>query len=165
MSEAAPEAASTEQVEESQNNEPERQPKPTETVEFWKSKAREQENRAKANKLAADELAAIKDSQKTETQKAHDRVAAAEAEVAKVPTLVTEALKAHLVDLHKIGEEDAELFLTASNPDLLLKQVDRLMARSAPAPKTPNHVPREGANPTAPENEARDSVRRLFSGG
>lgn len=162
MSEAAPEAVEAEQAEAPQNTEPDRQPKPTETVEFWKSKAREQESRAKANKSAADELAAIRDSQKTEAEKVADRIAKADAEVAAVPAKVSEALRSYLVGLHEINDEDAELFLTANNPDLLLKQVSRLVARNAPPAKQPNHVPREGVNPTAPESEGRETVRRIF---
>lgn len=46
--------------------------KPTETVDFWKAKAREQEKRAKDNADAAKRLAEIEDAQKTETQKAAD---------------------------------------------------------------------------------------------
>ena len=37
------------------------EPKPTETVEFWKAKAREQEKRAKDNAAAATRLAEIED--------------------------------------------------------------------------------------------------------
>lgn len=140
------------------------QPKPTETVEFWKAKARQQEQRAKDNKAAADELAAVKDSQKSEAQKAQDRVSAAEAVAAKVPERVAESLKSYLVGLHQIGDEDAELFLTATEPDLLVKQVSRLMARGSDQKKQGNRVPREGTNPTAPESEARETVRRLFGG-
>jgi hypothetical protein len=158
--EAAPE--STETVEQHAEQEQAPNPKPTETVEFWKAKAREQESRAKANKMASDELAAIKDAQKTEAEKVADRIRKADEEVANVPVRVTEALKAHLIELHQINEEDAELFLTANNPDLLLKQVARLTARTAEPKKQPNHVPREGANPTAPESEGRDAVRRIF---
>jgi hypothetical protein len=157
--ESAPESA---EVEQNVEHEQAPAPKPTETVEFWKAKAREQENRAKANKSAADELAAIRDAQKTEAEKVADRIRKADEEVANVPIRVTEALKAHLIGLHQINDEDAELFLTATNPDLLLKQVARLTERTAPAKKQPNHVPREGANPIAPENEGRETARRLF---
>jgi hypothetical protein len=161
--ESAPESAEqVEQGTEQQQDQPQQQPKPTETVDFWKAKAREQESRAKANKLAADELAVIKDAQKTEAEKVADRIRKADEEVASVPVKVTEALKAHLIGLHQINDEDAELFLTATNPDLLLKQVARLTARDAVPPKKPNHVPREGANPTAPENDGREAVRRIF---
>ena len=48
----------------------ETQPKPTETVDFWKQKAREQETRAKANAKAAERLAEIEEQNKTELQKA-----------------------------------------------------------------------------------------------
>ena len=40
----------------------------------WKSKSREWERRAKDNKAAADELATLKDSQKTAEQRSNDRV-------------------------------------------------------------------------------------------
>jgi hypothetical protein len=161
--EAAPE--STDQVaqqDDAQQEQPQQQPKPTETVDFWKAKAREQEARAKNNKSAADELAAIKDAQKTEAEKVADRIRKADEEVAAVPLRVTEALKAHLIGLHSINDEDAELFLTATNPDLLLKQVARLTARDAEPTKKPNHVPREGANPTAPESDTREVLGALF---
>ena len=51
------------------------QPKPTETVEFWKQKAREQERRAKDNAGAAQRLAEIEEANKTAEQKAADRLA------------------------------------------------------------------------------------------
>lgn len=44
--------------------------KPTDTVEFWRTKAREQEKRAKDNATAATELAQIKDAQKTDQERA-----------------------------------------------------------------------------------------------
>jgi len=50
-------------------------PKPTETVEFWKQKAREQEKRAKDNATAAQRLAELEDAQKTAEQKANDKLA------------------------------------------------------------------------------------------
>lgn len=52
--------------------------KPTDTVEFWKQKAREQETRAKANATAAEKLAAFEDRDKTEAQRLTDRADAAE---------------------------------------------------------------------------------------
>ncbi len=144
----------------------EQQPKPTETVDFWKAKAREQESRAKANKTAADELAAIKEAQTTEAEKTADRIRKADETLAGVPKMVSEALKAHLVALHNISDEDAELFLTASDPEVLLKQADRLVARETASAterkRQGNHVPREGTNPTAPENDEREAVRRIF---
>lgn len=135
--------------------------KPTETVD-WKAKAREWEKRAKANSTAAEKLQKIEDAQKTETQKAADAKAAAEAELAKVPTKVAEGLRDHLVKLHKISDEDSELFLTASDPELLLKQVNRLVGGSDKSKR--NSAPREGRTPQRPsEDPARSAVRELFS--
>ncbi len=148
MSEQTTEAAATESKVTEQN---EQQTKPSETVDFWKQKAREQEKRAKDNADAAKRLADLEDAQKSDAEKAADRIAKADAEVASVPSKVAEALRGHLVTLHSIEAEDADLFLTATEPELLLKQVARLLARSdeqsAETKRKNNHVPREGENP------------------
>lgn len=108
-------------------------PNETETVDFWKAKARMQESRAKTNAQAASQLA-----------EANSRASAAEAEAATVPAKVAESLKAHLVARHEIAAEDAELFLTAADPDLLIKQVDRLLGPSVKRRKNNNYVPEQG---------------------
>jgi len=122
----------------------------------------------KALKAAAAELATIKEAQKTTEQKAADRLASADAEVAKIPAKVSEALRVHLVALHKIPAEDAELFLTASDPEVLLKQVERLMARgaedTAERKKQGNSVPREGNIPKSGGGDDLEVVRSLFAG-
>jgi len=141
---------------------PEPQPKPTETVDFWKQKAREQEKRAKENADAARRLGELEDANKSEIDKAMDRVTKAEAEVASVPAKVADALRAHLVALHEIPADDAELFLTANDPDLLLKQVTRLVGRDVQRKKQGNHVPREGNSPTSASGDERETVRALF---
>lgn len=136
--------------------------KETETVEFWKGKARDQEKRAKSNADAADELAKLKESQKTQAEKDADKIKTAEAEVAAVPAKVAEALKVHLIARHEIDAEDAELFLTATDPDLLVKQVDRLLGQSDKS-KRKNRVPGEGKNTKAETNSGlRDFARDLF---
>ena len=141
----------------------EQQQKPAETVDFWKQKAREQEKRAKDNAAAAKRLAEFEESQKTETEKAADRIAKAEAEVASVPAKVADALREHLVALHEIEQDDAELFLTATDPDLLLKQVTRLVGQSDKRKKTSNVVPREGNNPSSKAGgDEREFARNLF---
>ncbi|SKS54976.1 hypothetical protein [Mycobacteroides abscessus] len=73
------------------------------------------------------------------------RLAEAEAEAAQVPSRVAGLLKGHVVSLHQIDGEDAELFLTADEPELLLKQVTRLLSREGKQGR-PNHVPGEGTN-------------------
>lgn len=79
------------------------------------------------------------------------RLAEAEAEAAQVPSRVAGLLKGHLVSLHQIDGEDAELFLTADEPELLLKQVARLLSREGNQGRR-NHVPREGTNGRARPN-------------
>ena len=105
----------------------------------------------------------IEQANKSEIEKANERVTKAEAEAAKVPSLVAGQLREHLVKVHEIDAEDAELFLTASDPELLLKQVDRLLARGSQRKKTGNVVPREGANPTSSGgNDMRSFTNELF---
>lgn len=148
---------------ESQDTTEQTTPKPTETVEFWKQKAREQESRAKSNAAAAKKLAEMEESQKTQAEKDADRIAKAEAEVASVPAKVSEALKSHLVELHGIDTEDAELFLTANEPELLIKQVTRLLLQSESKRRDKKHVvPREGQNPQAATSDVREFARNLF---
>lgn len=143
---------------------PDAQPKPSETVDFWKQKAREQEKRAKENASAAQELEKIQDAQKSEAEKVADRIAKAEAEAATVPAKVADALRSYLVDLHEIDKDDAELFLTATEPELLLKQVSRLIGQSDKRKKNGNHVPREGNTSKATDDPMRDFARNLFDG-
>lgn len=122
-------------------------------------KAAIKELKSKASRL--DEL---EESQKSEAEKAADRISKAEAEAASVPAKVSDALKAHLVALHNIDADDAELFLTATDPEVLLKQVTRLVESTGKRQKK-NHVPREGANPNSgPETDEREFVRGLFGG-
>ncbi|MEE2058966.1 hypothetical protein [Rhodococcus artemisiae] len=122
-------------------------------------KATIKELKSKASRL--DEL---EEAQKSEAEKAADRIAKAESEAASVPAKVSDALKAHLVALHNIDADDAELFLTANDPEILLKQVTRLVESSGKRQKK-NHVPREGNNPNSgPETDEREFVRGLFGG-
>jgi hypothetical protein len=136
------------------------QTKPTDTVEFWKAKAREQESRAKANKSAAEELAALKQSQMSEQERLTSQLAEANkaAETAR-----SEALRMRVASKFGIGDEDADLFLTATDEATLTKQAERLTAREADRKKQGNHVPREGESPGSAKNDPmRDVTRRLF---
>jgi hypothetical protein len=133
--------------------------KPTETVDFWKSKAREQEKRAKDNADAAKRLSEIEDAQKSEAEKAAERIAKAESEVATVPQKVAESLRSHLIELHSIESDDAELFLTSNDPEVLVKQANRLLAqRTGQGPK-PN--PQQG-NPSEGRGGTLSAGRELY---
>lgn len=105
-------------------------------------------------KTKADEFDRLAEANKSEIEKANDRVTKAEAEVAQVPTKVAEQLKDHLVELHEISAEDAELFLTATDPELLLKQVSRLLGRQVEREETNNVSLREGDRPTVTSSTA-----------
>ena len=96
----------------------------------WKAEARKWEQRAKDNKSAADRLAAFEESQKTEAEKLADRLAEVKTETEQIPVKVSAALKSHLVKMHEISDEDADLFLTSTDPEVLLKQAERFAARS-----------------------------------
>ncbi len=104
------------------------------------NKAEIKELKAKAQRL--DE---IEEEQKTQAQKDAERVTKAEAEAATVPSRVAAGLKEHLAAYHQIDAEDAALFLTADEPELLLKQIGRLLEQSDKQSKS-NYVSREGTN-------------------
>ena len=122
----------------------------------------EQKKAIKELKARTARLDEIEDAQKSESEKVADRIAKAEAEVASVPAKVADALREHLVALHEIDKDDAELFLTATEPDLLLKQVTRLVGQSGK--RKTNTVPREGQTTTSTsgDDEIREFARGLF---
>lgn len=72
----------------------------------------------------------LEESQKTEAEKLAERLAEAKTEADAIPAKVSTALKSHLVKIHEISDEDADLFLTATDPEVLLKQAERFTARS-----------------------------------
>ncbi len=115
-------------------------------------------------KAKAAEYDKVAEANKSEIDKAMDRVTKAEAEVATVPSKVADALRAHLVPLHDISPEDAELFLTANDPELLLKQVARLTGRESERKTKNNHVPDEGKNPSSAGGGEVEVTRALFGG-
>lgn len=118
----------------------------------WKTEARKWEQRAKDNKSAADELAALKDSQKTESERLAEALAEAKTEAEQVPGKVSAALRSHLVKIHEISDEDAELFLTSTDPEVLLKQAERFVAHNKSAS---GYVPTQGtANPSGAQVSA-----------
>ncbi|OBG32446.1 hypothetical protein A5671_07750 [Mycolicibacter heraklionensis] len=120
------------------------------------TRAELKELRGKAKRLDA-----LEEAQKSEAEKVADRIAKAEAEAASVPSRVADSLRSHLVALHGISTDDAELFLTSADPDILLKQVARLTDQRSKRERA-NHVPREGTNPPAPEDDMRQFTRQLF---
>jgi hypothetical protein len=130
----------------------------------WKAKAREWERRAKENKSAADKLAEIEEANKSEVQRAADKVAALEAELS---TVRLDSLRRKVAADNGITDsDDIDLFLTGSDEATLTKQAKRLAERTADRKKQSNVVPREGAtSPSTVEGAERETVRGLFGGG
>lgn len=100
----------------------------------------------------------------TKLQAEADARAVAEAAVATLPEMVSSQLRTHLIARHGISDEDAALFLTANDPETLLKQVDRFVAHQTP-PAAGNHVPHEGNNPPPVVNDEAAVVAALFNPG
>lgn len=154
MSTPSPEAAATVPPE----TDPQEAPRPTETVEFWKAKAREQERRAKDNATAAQRLTEIEEANKTEVQKASERLAEAERKA-----IVAEArvLRRDVALEHKLTSEDASLLDTITDEDAMRKLAVRLAGEQQDS-KNRNHVPREGSNPRPGDDPMRSFARDLF---
>lgn len=157
-----PEETTAESTESTTTTETESAPNPAETVEFWKQKAREQEKRAKANADAAKRLADIEEAQKSEAEKAADRLRQIEAERDEARR---DALRFKVASKFGIVDEDADLFLTGSDEETLTKQAERLAKHSSDRKKNGNVVPREGSTSTAVPDDERATARALFGNG
>lgn len=103
----------------------------------WKAKAREWERRAKENKAAADKLAELEESQKTEQQKLAERLADAERKAAEAE------LKAARAEVAREKGVPAEL-LVGSTAEELADYADKLLTFRGEAPKKPAAPPSDG---------------------
>lgn len=156
--------------------EPER---PTETVDFWKQKAREQESRAKANAAAAQRLQELEDAQKSEQQRHADAAAVAQKErdEARAESLRYKAAATHKVDpdyfdLLGTGTEDeitarAErvggLLAVKAENDQLKAELDALkQGKPAPANGRPTPALKPGATPEHDKSEDDVLYESLF---
>ena len=114
-------------------------------------------------KAKAAQFDALEAANLTESEKTANRLSAADAEVAKVPAKVAEALRDSLIALGVIPEA-RKVLLTASDPETLLAQVKAIQEIDADRRTHGNHVPREGTTTTTVEGEAAETVRELFAG-
>jgi hypothetical protein len=124
MTEQTTESAGTATPEQASNQQP------GEAVD-WKAKAREWEKRAKENKSAADELVALRQAQMSESERTSARLVELEREA---QTARSEALRYRVATRYGIGDEDAELFLTATDEETLERQAKALAERTIAAP-------------------------------
>ena len=126
MSEQAAEATATE-AEGQEETTTEGAPKPSETVDYWKKRARENEAKAKANAAAAQRLAEFEESQKSEAQKlqeardaAERRASEAERANLRYRVAVTKQLPPELVDRLR-GDTEEEMSADADSLLALVK--------------------------------------------
>lgn len=117
-----------------------------------------EELKGKAARLTEIEQANLSDA-----EKAAQRIADAESEVAKVPARVAESLRDSLITLGVIPES-RKVLLTASDPESLIAQVQAIRELDADRKKTGNHVPGEGTTTSTVEGADREAVRALFGG-
>ena len=139
--------------------------KPTETVDFWKQKAREQEKRAKENADAAKRLAEIEESQKTEADKAAERTAQAEKRAieAEAKVLRREVALDPAGDgsLPPLSKSDAELLDALTDEDAMRRFAVRLANASEDKQKKTHVVPGEGKTPSSTSDPKRGFLRSL----
>jgi hypothetical protein len=131
-------------------------PKPTETVEFWKQKAREQEKRAKENAEAAKRLSEIEDANKSEAQRAADALAAAEE---RARSAESRAQSLSIATEFQLGPEDASLL--EALPDEDSKRA--LAARLAKQEPTSSSAPRPDLSQGSRGNTAPRSTAEQFA--
>lgn len=97
-------------------------------LDRMKAERDEAKREAKANAAAAARLKEIEDASKSEAQRATERLAAMEKELAAARV---DGLRLRVAAKHGISEEDADLFLTGSDEESLTRQAERLQARDA----------------------------------
>lgn len=121
--------------------------KPTETVEFWKTKAREQEKRAKENASAAKRLTELEESQKSELQKAVERAEAAEGTLATLQAAQQISDWKSEVSQMKEFEGVPPSHLRGTSLEELMEHAAQLKSL-LPEPRKPGQVPAEGRTVT-----------------
>lgn len=154
-------------------------PKPTETVEFWKQKAREQEARAKSNADAARRVQELEDAQKSETQKLADaaarsaqEAAEARAEMSRYKVAAAHGVTEDYFDLLGSGDEATitaraekikPLLSLAAENEQLKAELDALKAgKPAPTNSRPVAALKPGASPEGSKTSADEAYEAIF---
>lgn len=127
-------------------------PKPSETLDYWKQRSRDNEKKAKAN---ADAAKRVPDLEK-DLEKVTGRADEAEVKVARL----TAAIK------HGVSADDLPLLDTVSDPDAIERLAQRLAGEinGVQVRKGPRSS-RDGNNTRPEASEERKAVRTLFGGG
>ena len=126
----------------------------------WKAKAREWERRAKENKTAADELAAIREASKSAEEKAAERLAAAEKAAAEAEA---KALRREIALEHRLGKDDAALLDSLTDEDAIRSLAARLAPSDEPSgPRQPKPDANQGRSGAAGPKSTADSFADFF---
>ncbi|MEU7609544.1 hypothetical protein [Micromonospora sp. NPDC049204] len=126
----------------------------------WKAKARDWERKAKANADAAKRLGEIEEAQKSEADKAAERLAKAEQTARDAEA---RALRREVAIDHKLSKDDAALLDSITDEDAMRRLAERLGQQAQDRRKQGNHVPREGNNQHPDKNsDMRAFARNLF---
>jgi len=110
-------------------------------------------------KPAAEKFKELEDKQKTELDRATERLAELEAKATKAET---EAMRYRIATRHGISDEDAEVFLTGSDEESITKQAERLVALQGEkvVAQQQKPDPSQGARPSMPKDAwSRGSAR------
>jgi hypothetical protein len=110
--------------------------------------------RAKAARL--DE---IEQANKTEAQKAAERLAKAEQTAQQAEA---RALRREVALEHKLSKDDAALLDAITDEDAMRRLAGRLAQGAEDRSKKSNHVPREGTHTKTAASDERETVRQLF---
>lgn len=105
--------------------------KPTETVEFWKEKAREQEKRAKANAEAATKLQQYEDAQKSAEERATEALTTAEKRASEAEA---RALRLEVASEKGLTPAQAKRLVGSTREELEADAADLLENFKPPAP-------------------------------
>ena len=133
----------------------------------WKSRSRDWERKAKANKAAADELAALKEQQMTAEQRAAERERKAEARIQEAEARAT---RREIALDYSLDKQDAMLLDDLTDEDAMRRLAKRLQA-AAKAEKSEDGVDstlvrrkQRTDPPLSQDAQARKVARSVFSG-
>lgn len=136
--------------------------KPTETVEFWKAKAREQEKRAKENDRAAKRLQEIEESQKTELQKWQERAESAEGAISALQA-AQQIRDAKDALGQQYGLTPQSMKALRGNDLEELEEHAQMLKALQPEPHTPGQVRSEGRTVSAGNNDPAQQFANIIT--
>lgn len=115
-------------------------------------------------KSKAARLDTIEQANKTEAEKTAERISALEQELESTRST---ALRSRIQAKYGISDDDAALYLTATDEDTLAKQAAGLAERAAERKKSGNRAPLQGRAPTRSSGDEaeRAAARSLFGAG